>query len=100
MCDLLLTEDDRRLPPYRLCELLGAGGEDKTVVSSLTGAVAPAGTCLQISVQKSQHFGVVVPDRLSSEHSASPKNGGVDLYWQNLEIGWARTCATPRPPQP
>jgi hypothetical protein len=90
MCDLLLNDDDRRLPPYRFCELFGAGREDETIVTGLTGTAAAGGTCLQISVQKSQHFGVVVPDRLSSEHGASPKNGGLDLYWQDFEIGRAR----------
>src|SRR5882762_5310217 len=87
MCDLLLNDDDRRLPPYRFCELFGAGGKDKTIVTSLTRAISTGGTCLQVSVQKGQHFGVVVPDRLSSEHSASPKTAGLDLYWQDLEIG-------------
>jgi hypothetical protein len=90
MCDLLLNDDDRSLPPYRFCELFGAGGEDQTIVTSLTRAVATGGTCLQISVQKSQHFGVVVPDRLSSEHSASPKTTEFDLYRQDFEIGRAR----------
>src|ERR1700730_2898972 len=84
MCDLLLNDDDRILPPYRFCELFGAGSEDQTIVTSLTRAVATGGTCLQISVQKSQHFGVVVPDRLSSEHSASPKNSWVGLVLAGL----------------
>src|SRR5947208_8189106 len=79
MCDLLVNDDDRSLPPGRLCELFGAGGEDQTIVTSLIRAVATGGTCLQISVQKSQPFGVVVPDRLSSEHGASPRNSWVGL---------------------
>src|SRR6266699_304179 len=79
MCDLLVNDDNRGLPPGRLCELFGAGGEHQTIVTSLTRAVATGGTCLQISVQKSQHFGMVVPDRLSSEHSASPRNSWVGL---------------------
>jgi len=90
MCDLLLNDDYRRFPPYRFCELFGAGGKDKTIITRLTRAVATGGTCLQVSVQKGQHFGVVVPDRLSSEHSASPKTAASDLYWQDPEIGRVR----------